>query len=142
MTDSLYWLALTALSTAFMALPYVMERISRVGLIGALGYSSDSHLGGFDQPTEKPAAWAKRAHAAHRNAIESLPIIATLVLIAHAANITGGNTIALATMTYFIARILHYVVYALGVPVLRTLAFFVAWAAILLIGYEVVIAAV
>ncbi len=141
MTDPLYWLALTAFSTAFMAFPYVLERIARIGMISALGYSADSGLGGFDQPSETPATWAKRAHAAHRNAIESLPIFAALILVAHAANITGGNTIALAAMVYFIARIAHYVLYILGVPVLRTLAFVATWASIVFIGYEILIEA-
>lgn len=134
MTDALYWLVLTALVTAFMGFPYVMERISRVGL-AALGYSADGTAGGFEQPGETPAAWAQRAYKAHRNAIESLAILAALVLTAHITNTSGDGIVATATMTYFFARLVHYVVYALGIPVVRTLAFFVAWGSLVTIAY-------
>ena len=39
MTDALYWLVLAALVTAFMGFPYVLERISRVGLFAPRGSS-------------------------------------------------------------------------------------------------------
>ena len=32
MTSALYWLTLTALLTAVIAFPYVLERIARIGL--------------------------------------------------------------------------------------------------------------
>ena len=135
MTADLFWLTLTALLTAFMAVPYVCERILRVGIGSALGYSKDSATGGFDQATEKPAGWAKRCHAAHRNAVESFAIFAALVLTAHIAGITGGGMVVVAAQTYFFTRLAHYLFYLVGVPVLRTLAFFVALAAMFAIGY-------
>jgi uncharacterized MAPEG superfamily protein len=139
-TADLYWLALTAFVTAFMAFPYVMERILRVGMTNALGYSAESETAGFDQPSEKPAAWAKRAWAAHRNAVESLAVFAALVLTAHAAGI-GGETVATAAKVYFFARVAHYIVYTAGIPVVRTLTFFVALGALLVIGYTILFAA-
>ena len=135
MTADLFWLTLTALMTAFMTLPYVLERILRVGIGGALAHNSDSGTGGFDQPAEKPAKWAKRSHAAHRNAVEGLPIFAALVLVAHIAGITGGGMVAVAAETYFFARLAHYLLYLAGVPVLRTLSFMVALGATFAIGY-------
>ena len=143
MTADLYWLTLTALMTAVLAVPYVMERILRVGIPGALGYSAESGTGGFDQPSEKPAIWAKRAHAAHRNAVESLVVFAALVLTAHIAGVgtgAGGDLVALAAKTYFFARLVHYVVYTAGIPILRTLSFFVALGAIFVIGYAILTA--
>jgi uncharacterized MAPEG superfamily protein len=139
MTDSLFWLVLTAVATLFMAFPYVLERISRVGL-AALGYSADRTSGGFEQRDETPAAWAERAYRAHRNAIESLPIFAALVLTAHITNL-GGDLVALAASTYFFARLAHYVLYTAGIPVVRTLAFFVAWGSLFVIGYALLNAA-
>ena len=140
MTADLYWLTLTALMTAVFAVPYVTERILRVGMGSALGYSKETGTGGFDQPVEKPAPWARRAHAAHRNAIEGLPILAALVLTAHIAGVDPGLA-ATAAKTYFLARLAHYIVYVAGIPVLRTLAFFVALAALFVIGYAILTAA-
>lgn len=138
MTADLYWLTLTALMTAVLTIPYVSERILRVGMGSALGYSKDSGTGGFDQATEKPAKWAKRCWAAHRNAVEGFPIFAALVLTAHIAGITGGGMVVVAAQTYFFARLAHYLFYLAGVPVLRTLSFFVALIAMFAIGYFIV----
>ena len=140
MTADLYWLTLTALMTACMAFPYVIERILRVGSMPALGYSKESGTGGFDQPAEKPATWAKRAYAAHRNAVEGFAIFAALVLTAHIANIDAAQVATWAKI-YFFARLVHYVVYAAGIPVVRTLSFFVALAALFMIGYAILVAA-
>ena len=88
MTEALYWLVLSAIATTVFAVPYVVERIGRVGFIPALGYSNYG-TGGFDQPEEQPATWAKRAHAAHRNALEGLPVLAALVLTSHVTGDSG-----------------------------------------------------
>lgn len=143
MTADLYWLTLTSLMTGLLAVPYVMERILRIGGAGALGYSAESGTGGFDQPAEKPALWAKRAHAAHRNAVESLVVFAALVLTAHLTGASAGASgdfVALAAKTYFFARLVHYIVYMAGIPVVRTLSFFVALGAIFAIGYAILTA--
>lgn len=137
MTPDLYWLTLTALLTALMALPYVAERLLRVGFMPALGYSKESSTGGFDQMAEKPAAWAKRAYAAHRNAVENLAVFAALILIAHVSGITGGGLVTTAAIAYFFGRLAHYVLYTLGVPVLRTLSFFVCMGAMLTLAYVI-----
>jgi uncharacterized MAPEG superfamily protein len=137
MTPDLYWLTLTAVLTALMAMPYVTERILRVGFMSALGYSKDSQTGGFDQPAEKPAAWAKRAHAAHRNAVENFAVFAALVITAHLAGLSGGGLVTTAAMAYFFGRLAHYVLYTLGVPVLRTLSFFVCMGAMLVLAYVI-----
>lgn len=140
MTADLYWLTLTALMTACMAFPYVVERILRVGMMPALGYSKESGTGGFDQPAEKPAVWARRAFAAHRNAIEGLAIFAALVLAAHAANVNPAE-VAMWAKIYFFARLVHYAVYTAGIPVVRTLSFAVALTALFMIGYAILTAA-
>ena len=129
MTPELYWLALTAIATTLMAVPYVLEGIFRLGMVRALGYSVDGSSGGFERPGETPAAWAVRAYRAHRNAVENLVVFATLVLVAHFANL-GGGIVAQAAEVYFFARLAHYIIYTLGLPILRTLVFFVALSAI------------
>jgi uncharacterized MAPEG superfamily protein len=140
MTADLFWLTLTALMTVLLPVPYVMERILRVGLMPAMGYSKESGTGGFDQSAEKPAAWAKRAFAAHRNAIEGFAVFAALVLAAHVTNVNPAE-VAMWAKIYFFARLAHYVVYTAGVPVVRTLTFAVALAALFMIGSAILSAA-
>ena len=65
---------------------------------------------------------------AHTNAVENLVIFAPLVLALHA---TGASTpvTAGACTVYFFARLAHYVIYTLGLPLLRTLAFAIGFVA-------------
>ena len=140
MSDALFWLALTAVLTSFETVPHILERIGRIGLMSALGYNKQSGHGDSNQPSETPPAWAARAYRAHINSVENLAVFATLVLIAHITKI-GGETVACAAMVYFFARIAHYVVYVLGLPVLRTLAFTTSLGALLTIAYVVLMGA-
>ena len=126
MTDALYWLTLTAALQLLLFIPYALERVGRIGLSGSLGYSKQG-TAGFEQSSEAPAAWASRAFGAQRNALENLPIIATLVLIAHVAE-ADPAFVGQAAMIYFFSRIAHYVVYTIGVPVLRSIVFFGCYA--------------
>ena len=65
---------------------------------------------------------------AHDNAVENLVIFATLVLILAQLDYSTKWT-ALACAVYFWARLAHVIVYTMGVPVFRTLAFAVGFAA-------------
>ena len=134
MSDELFWLALTAVLTVFEVVPYLLERIGRIGLMNALGYNAQSGHGDTNQPSETQPAWAARAYRAHINSVENLAVFAILVLIAHITKI-GGETVACAAMVYFFARIAHYLVYAMGIPVLRTLTFATSLGAMLTIAY-------
>lgn len=120
MTQPLYWLTLTILMTALFWVVYILNAMVVRGIMGALANPS---------PDQKPLSpWAQRAKAAHSNAIENLVIFGLLILIAHAVGLTDG-LITTAAMLYFVARLAHFVVYTAGIPVLRTLAFVVGWAA-------------
>ena len=125
MTSELYWLLLTCLMTALMWVPYILNRIAVRGLMPAMGYEgSDS---------KRHSAWAERAMAAHKNAAENIGVFAGVVLAAHVLGVSGGAT-ATAAAVYFFARLVHYVVYVAAIPVVRTLAFAVSWACIMVIG--------
>jgi uncharacterized MAPEG superfamily protein len=50
-------------------------------------------LGNRDHPPPLPA-WAWRADRAHRNMLENFPHFAALVLVAHAAGLSNGQTAA------------------------------------------------
>ena len=121
MTD-LHWLAAICFATALCWLPYVLNRISVIGLSGAVGNPSPDH---------KPlSGWAVRMKAAHANGVENLVIFAPLLLVAHALGLSGDTTLMMAKL-YFFARVAHYIVYMMGLPVARTLAFTIGWLATL-----------
>ncbi|HTI82070.1 MAG TPA: MAPEG family protein [Acetobacteraceae bacterium] len=114
LTPELYFLVLVAFATALMWIPYLIARIGVRGLMQAMGNPD---------PLQAPEpAWADRARRAHVNAIENLAVFAPLVLVAAFVGVSTPATV-LAAKTYFVARLVHYVVYAAGIPVVRTLAF-------------------
>jgi uncharacterized MAPEG superfamily protein len=81
-----------------------------------------------------------RLYFAHTNAVENLVIFAPLVMILDSLNISTRTTV-LACAVYFWARLAHAIVYAIGVPVLRTLAFavgFIAQAVLALAIFRIV----
>jgi len=113
MTPELKYLAWTALFTALMWIPYILNMILVRGISDAVGYPENP----------KPLAdWAGRMKAAHYNAVENLAVFATLVLVAHAAGVSNETTV-MASAIYFWARVVHFAVYTFKVPWVRTLAF-------------------
>jgi uncharacterized MAPEG superfamily protein len=114
MTRELFWLTLTVGLTAIMWLPYILNRIQVRGLSGAMANPSRS-----DRPQ---AEWANRLMFAHDNAVENLIIFAPLVLILNAADYSTWWTVT-ACAVYFWSRVAHAIVYAAGIPMVRTLTF-------------------
>jgi len=112
--SSLVWVL--ALSDV-MWVPYILNTIMVRGLIDAVGYPENP---------KSPAPWAVRMKAAHYNAVENLVVFAALVLTLHAAGVSNETTV-LACQVYFWARVVHYVVYAAGIPWVRTLSFAASW---------------
>lgn len=121
MTTELYWLTLTVLMTALFWVPYILDRIGVRGLITAI-------TGTTPETVDDQSMWAQRAIKAHQNAVENLAVIVPVVLIAHILNISTAVT-QTAIVVYFFARLVHFLVYTAGIPVVRTLAFAAGWAA-------------
>ena len=120
MTKELMWLTLTVILTGVLWIPYILDRAMVRGLMGSMANPA---------PNDKPQTpWARRLQAAHYNAVENLVIFAPLVLILNAQHHSTQSTV-LACAVYFWARLAHVIVYTMGVPVLRTLAFAVGFAA-------------
>ncbi len=113
----------TALSAAFTGLlwiPIVLNRLMEIGVWRALKNP---------EPDMRPAAaWAYRLANAHRNAIENLVVFAPLALAVHVLGL-GTPVTALACVLYFWSRVAHAVVYTIGVPLLRTIAFVIGFGA-------------
>jgi uncharacterized MAPEG superfamily protein len=118
MTPELFWLTLTVILTGLLWVPYIVNRISVRGMLGTMANPSRN-----DKPH---AEWATRLMFAHDNAVENLVIFAPLVLILAQLDYSTKWTVY-ATATYFWARIAHLIVYSLGLPVFRTLAFTVGF---------------
>jgi uncharacterized MAPEG superfamily protein len=127
MSMELKYLTWTALFTALMWIPYILNAIMVRGLVDTVGYPENP----------KPlASWATRMKAAHYNAIENLAVFAALVLIADVAGIKN-DVIAAAAATYFWARVVHFFVYTFGIPWLRTLAFFVGFVCQVVVAWQI-----
>jgi uncharacterized MAPEG superfamily protein len=120
MTRELLWLTLTVILTGLMWVPYIVDRIMVRGLKATLDNPSRN-----DKPQ---SPWAQRLLFAHENAVENLVIFAPLVLILDSMGHSTEST-AIACAVYFWSRLAHVIVYAIGVPVLRTLAFTVGFVA-------------
>ena len=130
MSPELHYLTLVTVFTALLWVPYILNEIKVRGLIDAVGYPA----------VPKPLAlWAQRMKAAHYNSVENLVVFATLVLTAHAANVTGP-AIAGAACAYFWARIVHAVAYTFAIPWVRTLAFAVGVGSQLCIAWHILAA--
>ena len=123
----LIYLAGISLITALMWVPYVTNMIMVRGVVDAVGYPDSP-------PPLTP--WAQRMKAAHANAIENLPVFAALVLTANALDISNDTTV-LASMLFFWARIAHFVVYAVRIPLARTLAFVAGVVAQVMIALQI-----
>lgn len=132
MTRELFWLTLTVILTGLMWVPYILNRVQVRGLSGSMANPSRG---------DKPQAdWANRMMFAHDNAVENLIIFAPLVLILSQIDYSTKWTVY-ACAVYFWARLAHVIVYAMGVPVLRTLTFtigFLAQAVLALAIFRVV----
>ena len=118
MSRELFWLTLTVALTGLLWIPYILDRCKVRGLKATMDNP---------KPNDTPQSpWAMRLYFAHTNAVENLVIFAPLVLILDSLNISTAVTV-LACAIFFWSRLAHAILYALGVPVLRTLAFTVGF---------------
>jgi uncharacterized MAPEG superfamily protein len=120
MKAELFWLTLTTVLTGLLWVPYIFDRMAVRGLMTTMDNPSPRH---------KPqSGWAVRLMNAHINQVENLVLFGILVLVLDALAISTPTTV-LAAAVFFWARLVYVVVYTIGIPVLRTLAFTVGFAA-------------
>ena len=124
MTTQLTYLFLSALLLSVAWIPHIIGQVMTTGLLTPDDYSNLREQSDFP-------AWVRRANRAHINLVEQFAAFAALVLIAHVLGIST-STMALAAAVFFWARVVHFVVFLVGVRILmaRTLIFTVAWLAI------------
>lgn len=128
MSTELTYLVWVTVLTMVLWIPYVLDRFAVRGIGDTVGYPAEPR---------PQSPWARRLMKAHSNAVENLVVFAALILAAELADATGAAT-ATAAAVYFWARLAHAVVYAAGVPWLRTLAFVVGFGAQAVIAWQLI----
>ena len=128
MSVELKYLALTAVLTAALWIPYIVCQVMTNGFLSGENYVD---------PTPRPVPlWGQRANRAHINAVETFAPFAALVLIAHVAGKESAMT-AFWTMAFFWLRLAHAGVYWFAVPFVRTLVFTLGFVAVCGLAWSV-----
>jgi uncharacterized MAPEG superfamily protein len=129
MTTDLRYLAYTAILTAALWIPYIVAQVTTNGSLKPANYLD---------PAQRPIPlWGKRADRAYLNAVECFAPFAALVIVAHIAGKADAMT-AFWAACFFWLRLVHAVVYLLGIPYIRTVVFTLAFVAVVGIFWEVV----
>lgn len=123
-----FYTGLAAVWVAIAWMPYILDRMMVRGIMGTFANPSP------DLPEQ--SAWAQRAKAAHKVSVEALVAFAPLSILAMMKIPEDGYPGVLA-MTFFWGIFAHYIIYVIGLPVLRTVAFLVASLSTLALGLRV-----
>jgi uncharacterized MAPEG superfamily protein len=128
MTVDMQMLLWTAILCVLQAFPYTLALIVKAGLMGAAGYP---------QPGEDVLPdWAKRAKRSHLNLVENIAPFAIIVLVTQAINGANDAT-ALGAMIFFWSRVVMAAGHIHGIPFVRTVAWFVSLAALVMMLREI-----
>jgi len=131
METAYYYLALSGVLTILLWTPYILARVFIWGIPTFL----NNYPEGYPATQPENPLWVERAQRAHLNMVETLPaFIAVVVSAGFLTTATDAPTIALWAQIFFFSRIVHAVVYILGIPYLRTPSYLVSWASILMIA--------
>src|SRR5471032_664464 len=122
MSTDLKYLALTAILTAALWIPYVVSQVMTNGFLTPPNYLD---------PTPRPVPlWGKRADRTYINAVEVFATFAALVIVAHLAGKANAMT-AFWAACFFWLRLAHAIVYLLGIPYIRTVIFTLGFVSVL-----------
>ncbi len=136
METAITYLALSGILTVLLWAPYITARMFIWGIPTFL----HNYPEGYPAREPETPLWVERSRRAHLNLVETMP---AFIAVVAAALLLGDPSTAATTgawaQVFFYARVLHAVVYTLGVPALRTPIYLVSWAAILAIGAQVVL---
>jgi uncharacterized MAPEG superfamily protein len=92
----------------------------------------------YRDPAPRPVPlWGKRADRTYLNAVEAFAPFAALVVVAHLAGKANAMT-AFWAAGFFWLRLIHAVVYLLGIPFVRTIAFTLGFVCVAGIFREVI----
>jgi uncharacterized MAPEG superfamily protein len=129
MTTDLFYLALTAMLTAALWIPYIASQVMTNGPLSGENYAD---------PAPRPVPlWGQRANRAHINAVESFAPFAALVIVAQLAGKANGMT-AFWAASFFWLRLAHAVVYWTAIPYLRTVLFTLGFVCVVGLFWQVI----
>jgi uncharacterized MAPEG superfamily protein len=122
MSPELKYLALTAMLTASLWIPYIVAQVVTNGFLSPQNYID---------PTPRPVPlWGKRAERAYMNAVETFAPFAALVVLIQLTGKADSMT-AFWAMGYFWLRVAHAIVFWAAIPYIRTIAFVLAYVCII-----------
>ncbi len=102
-------------------------------VVANLELGTDYTAGPRDHAPAKPMSkGCARLHRAHQNFVETFPMFAAAMIVAHLAG-AADNAVVTAGWVYLIARVVYLPAYWSGVPYLRSLVWSVATLAILFV---------
>ncbi len=131
METAYLYLTLSGVLTVLLWTPYILARLFVWGPVAFL----HNYPEGFPARQPQPPIWAERCHRAHLNMVETMPAFIAVVLGAgYLSGDAAGPAIGLWAQVFFAARVLHAIVYGVGIPGVRTPIYLVSWFAILMIG--------
>lgn len=116
------------------ALTLIQMIISALGSVSQIGLTT---LAGNRANLADTTGWASRAQRAHRNMLESIAVFAILVLSANLMNISNDMTV-LGAQLFFWGRLAFSIIYLAGIPWLRTAAWGVSLAGLVLIFLQLI----
>jgi uncharacterized MAPEG superfamily protein len=129
MSTDLKYLALTAILTASLWIPYVVCQVMTNGTLQPQNYID---------PAPRPLPlWGRRADRTYINAVETFAPFAVLVIVIHLAGKANAMT-AFWAMAFFWLRLAHAAVYLLGIPYARTLIFTLGYVAVVGLFWELI----
>jgi uncharacterized MAPEG superfamily protein len=129
MTTDLWYLALTAMLTAALWIPYIICQVRTNGPLSGENYVD---------PAPRPVPlWGQRAHRAYLNAVECFAPFAALVIVAQIGGKANGMT-AFWAMSFFWLRLAHAIVYWAAIPYLRTVLFTLGFVCVAGVFWQVV----
>lgn len=124
----LIYLTYTALLAGLAFMPQVLDRVFTAGLFKGLA----NEMSNREHPLAA-SAFGERAGRAAANWAQFFPPFAVLALIAATLH-PSSATAATIALVFFVARLAFTVLYWLGVPVLRTAAFYTGVGATVAMG--------
>ena len=118
LTTDLKMLVASGLLTLVLAFPPQFSRICQPGF-------SAWNAGNREPPFPNTPAWGLRASRAHANLLENLCVFAIAVPVVHVSGRANAQS-AQGAVIFFVARVVHTVLYTAGVTYLLTLVFAVS----------------
>lgn len=119
-----------AITSLFLFLAWLPSSVAKFQNFGVKWLAGNREANG-----KSLSDWGQRAERAHNNFKDYFPSFAVVVIL---LGMTGNfdSTTAIATGLFLAFRVLHFIAYCLGMPMLRAFCFFVnVFAVLYLYGF-------